>query len=304
MSMKKIIILLIISILSLNCNNNTTIENEKKLYLIDTIPGNLPITYKSDLTPPNMLIHKGIFSPDLNEYYYTLSDKKFEQFNVYYIKKKENTWSKPQKAFFNSNYNEHGMSFSPDGNTLYFSSTRPVKITGISSTWHIWKSEKINGQWNAPTFVNIPGLENKLTSHASITNTGTLYFHVSNPDFSEMDIYYSKRLNNKYQEAEKLILPSNIGNGKCTPYISPKEDYIIYATIGKQLKLMISFNEGDRKWTTPRALNSAINTLGQGNPSITPDNQFLFFTIGEHEEKEWEIKWVRITSELQKNPIK
>lgn len=50
----------------------------------------------------------------------------------------------------------NGMSFSPDGKTLYFSSTRPVIHDGAPITWHIWKSEQKNGLWAKPVFFIFP----------------------------------------------------------------------------------------------------------------------------------------------------
>ena len=269
-------------------------------FLINKIPNNSPIEFKQDLVPYNKLIHKGIFSPNMDEYYYTISDKKFEQFDVYVIKKSNGTWPKPSKAFFNSKYNEHGMNFSPNGNTLYFSSTRPVDIDGVLSTWHIWKSDKVKGKWNKPIFVDIPNLRNKLVSHPIITHSGTLYFHSSNLDYSEMDIYHSKQVNGKFEYAEKTSISLNSKTGKCTPYVSPKEDYLIFASIGNQLDLMISFNDGNGKWINTKKLNNKINDIGQGNPYVTPDNKYLFFTTG-NAENEWSVKWVDIESELKNN---
>ena len=193
-------------------------------FLTEEIPNNKPIEFKQHLIPENKLIHKGIFSPDLQEYYYTISDKNFEKFEIFVIEKKHKNWSAPKKAFFNSKYNEHGMSFSPNGNTLYFSSTRPINIDGIVQTWHIWKSDKINGKWTEPVFVDIPNLRDKLVSHPTITNSETLYFHTSNLDYSEMDIYHSKKVHGTFENAEKTTILMNSKVGKCTPYVSSKED--------------------------------------------------------------------------------
>ena len=297
MNKLKIILLLIISFLS--CKNET--ENTKMQFLTEEIPNNVPLEFKQNIIPQNKLIHKGIFSPDLKEYYYTISDKNFEAFEVYVIKKSNGNWSEPEKAFFNSKYSEHGMSFSPNGKTLYFSSTRPVDIDGINPTWHIWKSDKVNGEWNEPSFVDIPNLRDKLVSHPTITNSGTLYFHTSNLDYSKMDIYHSKQVNGKFEDAVKTSIPMNSKTGKCTPYVSPKEDYLIFASIGKELDLMISYNDGKGGWVNTRKLNDEINNNGQGNPYVTPNNKFLFFTTGEHLEKKWKIKWVNIESEINNN---
>lgn len=297
--MNKLKIILLLTIGFLSCRNEA--ENTRMQFLTEEVPNNIPIEFRQQIIPNNKLIHKGIFSPDLQEYYYTTSDKNFEKFDVFVVEKKEETWSEPTKAFFNSNDNEHGMSFSPNGNTLYFSSTRPVSVSGVLPTWHIWKSDKSNGKWSEPVFVDIPNLRNKLVSHPTITNSGTLYFHTSNLDYSDMDIYHSKIVNGKFEDAERTSISMNSTSGKCTPYVSPKGDYLIFASIGDELDLLISYHDGKGGWINTKKLNSRINNEGQGNPYVTPDNKFLFFTTGEHSEKNWKVKWVNIESEIKNN---
>ncbi|GAA4884017.1 hypothetical protein GCM10023311_02930 [Flaviramulus aquimarinus] len=295
--MNKFKFVLLLAIAFLSCENQ--IEKTKMKFLTGEIPNDIPIEFKEGIIPENKIIHKGVFSPDLKEYYYTLSNKSFENFDVFSIEKNNGVWTEPKKAFFNSEHNDHGMSFSPNGNTLYFSSTRPVDIDRIPKTWHIWKSEKLNGNWTEPVFVDIPNLRNKLVSHPTITNSGTLYFHSSNLDYSGMDIYHSKNINGKFKDAEKILIDSKLA--KCTPYISPKEDYLMFAAIGNELDLMISYNNGKGKWINTKKLNTEINNKGQGNPYVTPDNKFLFFTTGEHLGNNWKVKWVNIDSEIKNN---
>ncbi len=268
-------------------------------FLTDQVPDDTPLVFMADLAPKDAIIHKGIFSPDLKAFYYTLSDKAFERFDVYVIKKQGHRWSKPEKAFFNSEFNEHGMSFSPDGKTLYFSSTRPVNMEGVPATWHIWKSEKKGSEWTKPTFVDIPNLRDKSVSHPTVTNTGTLYFHSSELDYSKMSIYHSALVNGKYSEAVKTQITLDIDVDKCTPYVSPDEDYLMFATVGNELELVICSNNGNGVWQNARKLNKQINTLGQGNPYVTPGDQFLFFTSGDHTGSDWKLKWVNIENELK-----
>jgi hypothetical protein len=99
---------------------------------------------------------------------------------------------------------------------------------------------------------------------------------MSNLDYSEMDIYYSKQVNGIFENADKLTLSMNLKAGKCTPYISPKEDYLLFASIGNQLDLMISFNDGNGGWKNNRKLSNEINNYGQGNPYMTPEINFHF----------------------------
>lgn len=296
--MKNLYILLIL-ILNLGCKSSN--ETTEMKFTEEIVPSDTPIVFKENLTPTDKLIHKGIFSPDLGQYYYTISDKNFKHFNVYVIEKQKHGWSKAKKAFFNSDYNDHGMSFSPDGNSIYFSSNRPTGIDSIPETWHIWRTNRIDQKWEEPTFLDIPNLKYKLVSHPTITDSGALYFHSSNLDYSEMDIYYSKSKNGKFGDAIKSCFPTTTNVGKCTPYISPKEDYILFAAIGKKLDLMISFNDELGNWTKPRKLSKHINESGQGNPYVTPDHKFLFFTTGNSQENEWKVKWVNIESEIESN---
>ena len=143
-------------------------------------------------------------------------------------------------------------------------------------------------------------MRDKLISHPTITHSGKLYFHASNLDYSEMDVYHSQGMEGEFQNAEKVEIAQKPNTGLCTPFISANEEYLIFAAIGKQLDLSISFNDGQGNWTQTKPLNKKINNLGQGNPYVTPDHQFLFFTTGEHQKENWEIKWVNIKSELNK----
>ena len=69
----------------------------------------------------------------------------------------------------------------------------------------------------------------------------------------------------------------NSKTGKCTPFVSPKEDYLIFTSIGTELDLMISYNDVKGGWVNTRKLNDEINNKGQGNAYVTLNCKFLFF---------------------------
>jgi hypothetical protein len=294
---KKYYSILYISLGLVSCVNDS--NNSKMDFLTDHFPADTPIEFRPCDIPNDKIIHKGTFGPSLDEYYFTVSDKQFERFDVYVQKKESGSWSEPEQAYFNSIYSDHGMSFSPDGNTLYFSSTRPTGIDGIPETWHIWKSMKVDGKWSAPEFVNIPNLINKLTSHPSVSNSGTMYFHASNLDYSEMDIYFSKQVNGIFESAQKASIKIDTPIEKCTPYISPTEDYLIFASVGEELDLIVTYKDDLGQWTNTKKLNEKINDKGQGNPYVTPDDKYLFFTAVDSISGIWKIKWVNIETELK-----
>ena len=302
MPIKNIISFLLLCLFIISCVTPSDKTTAQTKFLTTKAPTDTPLVFAPVNVPADRIIHRGIFSPDFKQYFYTLSDLKFRQFNVMVTHKKEGKWSVPLPAFFNSEYNEHGMSFSADGKQLYFSSTRPTGVEGIPDTWHLWRSTQINGQWTEPEFVDIPNLRDRLVSHPTLTSSGGLYFHASQLDYSEMDLYYAPLVDGIFQEAKTVLIPNSQGL-KCTPYVSPSGDYLIYAALEESLQLVISFKDEKGNWQEASNLGKKININGQGNPYVSPDGQYLFYASGtdpsDANQAAWSINWVSMKTILQ-----
>jgi Tol biopolymer transport system component len=267
------------------------------VFLTTAIPSEVPITFNTELVEANTIVHRGIFSNDLSVYYFTISDTSFSHFDIKMSKKHNGEWSAPVDAFFNSRFDDHGASFSPDGNTLVFSSTRPVGVDEVPNTWHIWRCEMRNQKWSEPAFVEIPGLQKQLMSHPTLANDGTLYFHASDLDYSKMAIYSSKPTNGSYQNAKKIHFKTLNAIGYCTPYLSADGQNLIFATIGESLDLYTSKWTDKNEWSTPTKLPDLINQNGQGNPYLTPDSRYLFYASqSTGDRNQWNVNWVKTTS--------
>ena len=211
---------------------------------------------------------------------------------MYVLFKTETGWSTSKKAFFSTDYNEHGTAFSPDGSTIYFASTRPLNNPEIAQTWHIWRSYKTGNSWSKPEFVDIPNMNDKLVSHPSVASDGTLYFHAGNIDYSDLAIYSAKPNGALFFNAVRLENTINRTSMECTPFIAPDKSYLIYESVPD---LYISYNKGNR-WQTPIKLNSKINREGRGNPYVSPDGNYLFYVSGtkENPQKEWSVYWINM----------
>ncbi|MEM8886760.1 MAG: hypothetical protein AAGD28_02160 [Bacteroidota bacterium] len=298
---EQLIYLGFLSLFFLACQEERKSLSHTNPYLASELPSNEPLDLDFIQIPEGMLVHRGVFSPDLNHFYYTLSPGDFSQFDIYVMEKEGKVWSMGKKAIFNSDYSDHGMSFSADGKRIYFSSTRPVHEEGVPSTWHLWKSERVGENWGEAQYIDIPNLRDKLLSHPSIGNSDRLYFHASNLDYSEMNLYYAEKQDGKYQEAIQVEIPNMEDFDLCTPYISPNEDYLIFARVSNQLDLMITHKTPAGQWAEAQAFSKQINTKGQGNPYISPDQKFLFYAAENDSAEGWSIKWANVESELKNN---
>ncbi len=287
-------LLFLLCLLVAGCQNDSEYADDRLNYLSDEIPEDQAVTFLPGRNFDGELVHRAIFSPDYQHCFLTISDQAFNQFDVMTMRREDDRWSEPEDAFFNSSYNDHGMSFSPDGQTLFFSSTRPTGREDVAATWHIWRSDWVEGQWTEPTYVDIPNLRDKLCSHPSATENGTLYFHSSNADYSEMELYYSTLEAGSYQAASRVDIPGTAAVNKCTPFVDPGGQFLLYAIIGDQLELAISRKGDDGNWQEASLLPESINSDGQGNPYLSPDGKYLFFATGTYAGEDWKMNWVRL----------
>ena len=78
-----------------SCNSKTNNDERTKANIDDN--DQISMIDFGDIVPSDKLIHKGIFNPEMDEYFFTLSDKQYAQFDVFVIKRVEEGWSKPEK---------------------------------------------------------------------------------------------------------------------------------------------------------------------------------------------------------------
>jgi Tol biopolymer transport system component len=222
--------------------------------------------------------------------------------------------------------NEHTCTFSPDGNTIYF--TRDANI---------FISYKIDGKWNLPKITDIKGREaifspdgtklfygdgdiwfikkneegwsnpqklpplintDSYEYYASTCNDGSIYF--SRIKGRHAVILVSKFENGHYLEAAELPSPINEKtSNNYHPFISPNGDYIIFNSERNGgyggADLYISFKDLDGNWGEPINLGNKINSdLRDICPTITPDGKYLFFTRNWQNNDKWygDIYWI------------
>ncbi len=280
---KLIFSIIIICICIAGCSNKDIKPEDK--YLGQIPPGDTPKLFMPEIIPVDQYAHCGIFSPDGTEYYYTTSDTNYTHFEIRTVKYKNGKWSEPQTAVFSGKDSDHAPSFSPDGRQLFFSSTRPFPNSKGKEIWQIWKVERQKNSWSNPVRLEIPGIEGYIQSHSSVTNNGTIYFHV-NPDnrYKEMSLYKSDLVQGTCSPAIKLEGELRSDLKQITPFIDPNGKYLIFTMYHHKDgfgsgDLFITYRYEQNNWGTPKNLGNKINTkYEESNPFVTADGRYLFFS--------------------------
>jgi hypothetical protein len=208
-------------------------------------------------------------------------------------------WTEPEILPFSGGlYLDLSPRLSPDGATMFFSSTRPVPGLAARSL-RIWSVERTAAGWGQPQ--PLPAPINTPDNHwhwgPSVTRDGTLYF-ASTRDAGQPHIFCSRLVNGAYTQPEKLGPEVNSQFNESDPFISPDENILLFASAGDgppsgddrpetvkgggvqyaRSDLYVSFRKNG-KWSQAKHLEHGINTFADENaPSITPDGKYLFFS--------------------------
>lgn len=283
MTIKQFFTSLILSIVLFSCSSETDISSLKGDYLGQKPPSNTP-----EIFAPGIISHGfhelGLaISPDMSEMFYISSDRNYSHYVILNVKKENNEWSYPELAHFTGNYSNYALAFSPNGQSLYFSSKRPVPGSEAPSEFHnIWRVDKQGNDWSDPIFCDDLSSEEASQINPSFTMDGTIYFQISHPQTGS-DLYYAKLSNGKYLLPEKLNSPVNTENNESRPFISPDENFLLFhsnrpGTIGG-MDIFISFKNDKGVWEEPINLGEPINSeWSDFGAYISPDGKYLFFS--------------------------
>src|SRR5215813_10112874 len=142
-------------------------------------------------------------------------------------------WSAPTVLPFSGLYRDTDPVLSPDEKTMLFASDRPVNGKD-QHHFYIWSVTKTANGWSEPKLM--PGAVNDGFNQvfASMATNGNLYF-ASSRKTGHYDIYRSRLVDGKYQEAEDLGPDFNgptINSFEC--FIAPDESFLLIGSFGRE----------------------------------------------------------------------
>jgi len=252
-------------------------------YLGQKPPGRLPQLFAPGIVSTGMDDLNAVFSADGREFFFTVKLPARGRHVMLVMTQERGRWSAPSVLPFSGQYNDADPALSPDGNTLYFASSRPLTAGAPEKDWDIWAVDRTSGGWGAARRldapVNSPGME----VYPSITATGTLYFSSGRPISTKAGgIFRAVPTAGRYPAVEVFDerIASEYGGGDV--FIAPDERTIIFSS-GRagghgSSDLYVSHRGADGAWAAPLNLGPAINSPFQEYcPTLSPDGKYFFF---------------------------
>jgi len=259
--------------------------NSNQPYLDQAPPTAIPKLFAPSIVNTDSIEINTVFNTFFTEMFFTrIINKKFV---IHHSELVEGNWNIPKPIQMFTNQEKESVAIDPsisqDGNTMYFLGISPEDRLKKSKP-DIYKSQKIDGEWQLATKVGHPiSTEEYAESYPVVVADGSLYFTSDRPgSLGKRDIYRAQYLGDG-----KFDSPINIGSdvnsekGERSTYVSPDESFLITAnTYSDEKGFAISFKKNG-KWQRPTFFN-----LGEEInedwvyfcPYMSPDNNYFFFS--------------------------
>ena len=169
--------------------------------------------------------------------------------------------------------------FSPDGRTLYFSSSRGKEDIRHYS---LWRSLKTEDGWSEPESVIDMGGGPMMEYHPTVACNGSVYFLLWDFPRQIGDLYVSEQVDGCHAEPVLLASPVSGPYNDTRPTVDPQGRYLLFGSNRPGgyggTDIYITFKKADGSWTTPRNLGPTVNTPANDDmPNISPDGKYWFF---------------------------
>ncbi len=226
-----------------------------------------------------------MFTADGNTVYFTRTtpDPRFTMMTILVSDFEDGHWQKPTVASFSGQFSEVDPFISPDGQSIFYTSTRPRQGVEPTEDYNIWKVDRTSSGWSTPIrlpeTVNTDGDE----YYPGVSANGNLYFSaVREGGVGRYDLYVSEFADGDYLDPKNLGEAVNSEGSEIDLYVAPDESYLIFVSYrdGGQGRgdLYISYNRNGT-WTPAVNLGDLVNTPGREyTPVISPEGNYLFFT--------------------------
>jgi Tol biopolymer transport system component len=218
--------------------------------------------------------------------FFTLQQPRFISSTILYMRKENGKWSKPMVAPFSGKYRDLEAAFSPDGQSVYFSSDRPLKIGEPKKDFDIWKIKRMpDGKYAEPENLGSTVNSAKDEFYPSVTKNGDLYFTIQAAyGKGSEDIVECKLTDKGYTAPVSLPEDINTRFDEFNAFVDPDGQFIIFTCYGRaddmgRGDLYIARKDASGKWLSAKHLPAPFNSpLLDYCPYVSPDKKYFFFT--------------------------
>lgn len=256
-------------------------------YLGQPSPGDIPVLFAPAFFEDFREYHAPIvFSADGSLAYWTPSRAKGRPTSMM-TRLQSGVWSPPQEVDFGLEAGATEVTFSPDGETVFFLSRQrregdPLTPEGRSNPERIWRAPRTPNGTGAPRL-----LPEAVSSHPthwqfSVAANGNLYFISWSPEETGTgDIYKAEAVDSGYGEPERLGPEVNSDLWENCVFIAPDESFLLFSRVPEDVNgadLFVSYRLADGSWTQAEPLPPRINSSALDiYPVVSADRKYLFF---------------------------
>jgi len=188
-------------------------------------------------------------------------------------------WGPAETAPFSGIHRDVDPFVSPDGEKLYFSSSRPTEAGDETPDFNTWVVEREGVDWSEPVPLPEPLNTASQETFVSADGQGTLYF-ASDRDGTQR-VWRSLRIDGEYEAPRVVPFAMNLEGGASNPWISSSGKLLIFVAgrPGAEDSDLYATCLEESAWLPGRSLGDVVNSsFGDFAPSLSPDGRYLFFT--------------------------
>jgi Tol biopolymer transport system component len=225
-----------------------------------------------------------VFSPDGQVFLTSVKLPNRQRHSILALTCRAGGWSEPRVAPFSGVHSDADPCFSPDGETIYYISTRPLPGEAEGSDWNVWSVDCSSEPWGEPRALGAPVNTDGMEIHPSMAAAGAMYFSSDRPGgHGATDVYRSAWNGSAFEDPVNLGASVNSAGSEGDLFVAPDESYLIF-TSGRPGgfgggDLYVSFRLEDGGWTRALNLGPTVNSEAtEYCPAVSPDGLYLFFT--------------------------
>ncbi len=254
-------------------------DTSRGIYLGQAEPGIEPTMFAPGLISTSGVRERSLaLSPRGDEIFF-IRGQGWPYSRIMRMRQTDGGWTTPELADFSRGFWATEPAFSPDGEYLYFSSSRGKEDITYYSLWRVRRQP---GGWSEPESVVDIGGGGMMEFHPTITEDGTLYFCYWDYSRQVGDICLSRLVNGVFLKPVRVDEPISTRFNEADPYVDPKGRFLLFKSdrpggFGGN-DVYISRKLVDGTWGEPVNLGPDWNTPGDDDTGdLSPDGKFLSF---------------------------